>query len=93
MRKLFYILFLFCAVSCAAAFRVVADLGMDEREFVRINMGAELVEMYENVKIYRVIHGMQPPKYVYFEDGLLTRMDEGQMMYSRWNPYLTSPQD
>jgi len=31
---------------------------------------------------------MQPPKYVYFEDGLLTRMDEGQMIYSRWNPYL-----
>lgn len=75
-------------VSCAAAFRVVADLGMDEREFVRINLGAELVEMYDSVKVYRVIHAHQPPKYVYFENGILTRLDEGQMMFSRWNSLL-----
>ena len=90
-RRVFYIVVIFCMVSCAAAFRVVADLGMEEREFIRINLGAELVEMFDNVKIYRVIHAHQPPKYVYFEDGILTRLDEGQMMYSRWNPYMMPP--
>lgn len=93
MKNALCILFIFFMVSCAAAFRVVADLGMEEREFTRINPGAELVEMHDNIKIYRVIHGAQPAKYVYFEKGILVRMDEGQMMYSKWNPFLIPTQE
>jgi hypothetical protein len=91
MKRLFYILFLFVMVSCAAN-RVVADIGMSEEHFVRINRSASLVEMFENVRVYRVIHVYQPDKYVYFEKGLLVRMDEGQMMFSRWNPYVMPPE-
>jgi hypothetical protein len=82
MKKLIYILPLALMFSCMGMLTVVADLGMTEQEFRRKNMGYDVVELWGNVKVYRVQHShSEIPKYVYFEDGKLVRMDEGQMRY------------
>ncbi|MBT0811271.1 hypothetical protein KIH41_08255 [Litoribacter ruber] len=87
MRKIIYALPLFLLLSCSGYFRVVADMGMTEAEFKRKNHAIEVVKMYENRKVYRVVPVGNSVKYVYFENGLLYRMDEGQMFYPVWQPF------
>ncbi|HSJ68934.1 MAG TPA: hypothetical protein VK921_14715 [Anditalea sp.] len=82
MKKFLYVLPLALLFSCMGMLTVVAELGMTEEEFKKKNMGYDLVELWGDVKVFRVQHHPTDfPKYVYFENGKLVRMDEGQMRY------------
>jgi len=92
MKKLVYVLPLALLLSCAGLFGVVAERGMTEEQFKRRNLNYVLVEMFDNITVYRAPDGNDTPKYLYFENGILIRLDEGQMMMSRWNPFMLPPE-
>lgn len=80
MKKLFYSMVLLTCVSCAGLARINAEIGMTESEFKKKNVGEELAELNERYTVYRVPAGSGPHRYVYFENGKLIKMDEGEWM-------------
>jgi len=78
MKNLFLISVLFLMASCAGAFKINAEIGMTESEFKKKNMGYSVAEMTADYTIYRVISTYGPDKFVYFQDGKMVKMDEGE---------------
>lgn len=80
MKKIFYSIPLAFLLSCAGMSQINADLGMSVDEFKKKNVGESLVEMNDEYTVYRVMASRGPDKFVYFQDGKLVKMDEGEFM-------------
>lgn len=79
MRKLLYIIPVTIFISCGA-FRINTEMGMAESEFKRKNTGYRVAEMNNEYTVYRIMDSMGPDKFVYFQEGKLVKMDEGQFL-------------
>lgn len=80
MKNLFYLLAFLACFSCAGLAQINAEIGMTEDEFKKKNIGEELAELNERFTVYRVPAASGPHRYVYFENGKLFKMDEGEWM-------------
>ena len=80
MKKTLSLALIFGCLSCAGLSQINAEMGMSIEEFRKKNVGESLVELNPEYTVYRVMASRGPDKFVYFQDGKLVKMDEGEWL-------------